>query len=92
MSSGRVALFLGGLLVVGPAYLAAVSGCSDEASAPGTTQTTGTPTGSGGGGACGDEICDGWDNDCDGVGDEDCSCDAGDVQQCYAADPLTAGV
>ena len=36
------------------------------------------------------EICDGFDNDCDRIIDEDCFCKIGDVQRCFAGPPGVA--
>jgi hypothetical protein len=33
------------------------------------------------------DLCDGFDNDCDGVVDESCVCKLGDVQSCFAGPP-----
>ena len=80
-----------------------VAGCSasdkPSASSGGTggTETTGGGGAGGGGGGtggaeCVTEICDGEDNNCDGVVDEGCECLVGDTEACYSGPAVTAGI
>jgi hypothetical protein len=39
-----------------------------------------------------DEVCDGLDNDCNGIVDEGCACPDLSVQPCYTASPATRSV
>ncbi len=84
--------------------LAASVGCGREvlpietnAGGGGTGGTGGTTTG-GTGGTGGVtctpqiEICNGLDDNCDGVVDEGCGCTNGDTQSCYSGTPGTADV
>ncbi len=50
--------------------------------------------GGGGAGSCvpSEEQCNGTDDDCDGVVDEDCACTAGETQPCFRGDPARADV
>ena len=38
------------------------------------------------------ELCDGLDNNCNGVVDDGCLCKNGDTKSCYTGDPATLGV
>jgi hypothetical protein len=75
----------------------------DSSGAPDTTSGGSAESGSGDGSSggsgesstgadCSEEICDGFDNDCDEAVDEDCECVVGSEQPCYSADPVTLDV
>jgi putative metal-binding protein len=49
-------------------------------------------TGAGGGPTCTPEICDGLDNDCNGLVDEGCQCTPGSIGTCYSGPPETLNV
>ena len=55
------------------------------------TSCSGTDTGPGSGSAT-PEICDGFDNNFNGLVDEGCSCDPGAQQQCYSGNPVSVGI
>jgi hypothetical protein len=77
------------LLVVVLPLCAFIACDGGAAGAPGGSGASG---GTGGGGDCVGEICNGFDDDCDGEVDEDCPCDEGSEQDCYAGSPITMGV
>ena len=87
MTRLRLVIGLASGLVVGHACSAGggdnrLSGASSPASTVTTAGTGGGIAGVGGSGTT-DEICDGIDNDSDDAIDEDCSCTAGETQECY---------
>jgi hypothetical protein len=76
--------------------LLTISGCAAE-NGTGIPQTdAGTPSDSGprhdNDAAAGDACGDGLDGDGDSLVDEDCMCDTGTQQRCFAGDPAIAGV
>jgi len=77
----------------GPAGTAGVGAC-----AAGTQRCEAAPDGSSDWSPCVEaslpapELCDGRDNDCDGMYDEGCACSAGTVRSCYDGPAGTAGV
>ena len=82
--------------------VAAAPGCaagSDTISGSTSSGTGGSAGGAGGAGGVGgeacvpeDELCDGFDNDCDDEIDEDCPCIDGDTQPCYSGDSNLLGI
>ena len=48
--------------------------------------------GGSGGNQCTTEICDGFDNDCDGDTDEGCACRSGETGSCYSGPPSTVDI
>src|SRR5688500_1123840 len=61
---------------------------SSDASTAGTDAGESSSTG----GECGsEELCDGVENDCDEMVDEDCDCTPDDTQDCYSGRAGTAG-
>ena len=69
----------------------ATSTATTSASTTGAVSSSAT-TGAGGGPVCTPEICDGKDNNCDGVIDEGCLCVPGSNATCYSGPPGTLGV
>src|SRR5262245_45920426 len=90
-------------IVLTAAAVAAAASCGQSATTPpGGSSASATSTGSGDAGGSGGkaacvpskEICDGKDNNCDGIVDEGCpkECEPGRVGDCWEGDPTMAGV